>query len=369
MATNHLDGGIKLKKYLAAALALIILTVSAPPAEASHIDRIEVMSQNLYIGADLSKLLTGQATPADLLKTVTQTNYPARAVEIAQAIDDFNPDLIGLQEVTLITVFTFDGQGNPVVLQQDDYLQTLMDELEIVDDRYEVAASVNNADVTLPIDPVNGIFGRVIDRDVVLYRKTTTSIDLESVETDNFDAVFTPSFAGVDIPFLRGYVALNAQVHGRDFRFVNTHFEVSAAEGGVCVSPDGTEFPCQDEQARELVDVLADDGLPTILVGDINAEPGMDAYNTIDDAGYTDTWTIRYPRPVEEGFTCCQSPTLDNVESQLSQRIDHIFIEDSIDPVLTRTTVVGDWDQRKTKTDPPLWYSDHGGPWARLYLD
>ena len=99
-----------MKKYLVAGLALIILTVAAPSAEASHIDRIEVMSQNLYIGADLSKLLTGQATPADLLETVEQTNYPARAVEIARGIDDFNPDLVGLQEVTLITVFTFDAR-------------------------------------------------------------------------------------------------------------------------------------------------------------------------------------------------------------------------------------------------------------------
>ena len=243
-----------------------------------------------------------------------------------------------------------------------------MNELEIVDDRYEVAASVTNADVTLPIDPANGIFGSVVDRDVVLYRHTTTSIDPNSIAVDNFDAVFTPSFAGVEIPFLRGYVALDARVHGRDFRFVNTHLEVSAAEGGLCVSPEGEVFSCQDAQATELVNVLADDGLPTILVGDINAEPGMNAYNTIDNAGYTDTWTIRYPSPAEQGFTCCQSETLDNVELQLTQRIDHIFIEDSINPLLTRTTVVGDWDQRKTKTDPPLWYSDHGGPWARLYL-
>ena len=359
---------MEVKKYLAAALALIILTLSAPRAEASHIDRIEVMSQNLYIGADLSRLLTGQSTPADLLATVEQTNYPARAAEIAQGIDDFNPDLIGLQEVSLITVFTFDAQGNEVILQEDDYLQILLDELEVVDDRYEVAASVTNADVTLPIDPANGIFGRVIDRDVVLYRNTTTSIDPDSVVVDNFDAVFTPSFGGVPIPFLRGYVALNAHVHGRDFRFVNTHLEVAAAEGGLCVSPDGVVFACQDAQAEELIDVLAGDGLSTILVGDINAEPGMEAYNIIDRAGYTDTWTIRYPEPIEAGFTCCQSETLDNIKSQLTQRIDHIFIEDSIDPVLTRTTVVGDWEKRKTKTVPPLWYSDHGGPWARLYL-
>ncbi|MEL7157023.1 MAG: endonuclease/exonuclease/phosphatase family protein [Actinomycetota bacterium] len=358
-----------MKKYVIAVLAMVLMTLSAPPAGASHYQRVEVMSQNLYIGADLSLLLTGQATPADLLATVAQTDYRARAVEIAQGIDDFNPDLIGLQEVSLITVFTFDAEGNQVILQQDDYLQILMDELAIVDDRYEVAASVTNANVTLPIDPVNNVFGQVVDRDVVLYRNTTTTIDPESIETGNFAATFTPSFAGVPVPFLRGYVGLDAEVHGRDFRFVNTHLEVSAADGGICLTADGEPFACQEAQATELVEVMAGDDRQTILVGDINAEPGGPAYQTLVDGGYTDTWTIRYPNPRESGVTCCQSETLDNVENQLSKRIDHIFIENSIDPRWTVTTVVGDWEERKTKTTPvPLWYSDHGGPWARLYL-
>lgn len=358
-----------MKKYLAVLLALVVLTLSAPPAEASHLKRVEVMSQNLYIGADLSRLLTGEATPADLLATVEATNYPARAVEIAQGIDDFNPDLIGLQEATLITIFTFDPNGNVVVLQQEDYLQILMDELAIVDHRYEVAASVNNADITLPIDLENNIFGRVIDRDVVLYRNTTTSIDPHSIETGHFAATFTPSFAGVEIPFLRGYVALDVEVHGLDYRFVNTHLEVSAADGGLCVTEDGNVFACQDAQAAELVEIMADDGLPTIVAGDFNAEPTDPAYGILlDDGHYTDTWSIRYPSPQESGVTCCQSETLDNVENQLSQRIDHIFIENSIHPVFTQTTVVGDWEERKTETDPPLWYSDHGGPFARLYI-
>jgi endonuclease/exonuclease/phosphatase family metal-dependent hydrolase len=358
----------EMKKFFFAVFALVLMTSFAPPAGARSGQQIEVMSQNLYIGADLGRLLTGEATPADMLATLEQTNYRARSVEIAQAIDDFNPDMIGLQEVSLITVFTFDDQGNRIILQQDDYLQILMDELAVVDHRYQVAASVDNTDIILPIDPANNIFGQVIDRDVVLYRSTTSSIDEGSVQTGNFSDAFTATLDGVEVPYLRGYVALDVEIHGREFRFVNTHLEVSAADGGYCISPEGAPFPCQESQAEELVTVMSEDDRPTILVGDINAEPGDPAYETIVNGGYTDTWTIRLPYHWESGATCCQSETLDNVQSQLSRRIDYIFIENSIDPISTVATVVGDSDWRKTKTDVPLWPSDHAAPWASLDL-
>lgn len=349
-----------MKKYLAVVVALATLAVAAPAAQADHIDRIEFMSQNLYIGADISRILAGEP-PAQVLQTVIETNYPARAVEIAQAIDDFNPDLIGLQEVSIITTTT----GLEL-----DFLEILMAELALVDNRYEVAAVVENANITLPLDD-RGNFGTVIDRDVILYRNTTTTIDTSSIVSDNFDAVFTPSFGGFPIPFLRGYVGLDATVKGHDFHFVNTHLEVEpdfTTGAGLCVDANGNVFACQDAQAEELIDVVAGVAKPVVLAGDFNVEPGATAYDIIDHAGYTDTWTIRFPSPQESGNTCCQDENLQNVESNLTKRIDHIFIEDSIDPVLTRATVAGDWDQRKTETEPPLWYSDHGGPWTRLYL-
>lgn len=342
-------------KRIALLIAVFVVLGVATPASAHHRSRVEVMSQNLYIGADLDRLLQGEP-PAALLETVQQTDYPGRAVEIAQGIDAFDPDLLGLQEVSLISVF--DSNGN--VLFELDYLNILMAAISAEGESYAVASTVTNSDVTLPVDPAAGTFARVVDRDVIIYRTATTSVS--NPVSANFGTNFTVDFGGFPLEFTRGYTMVDATVGSQQFTFVNTHLEVANAP---CLTADGPVV-CQDVQADELAGVLADIPGSMVLVGDINAEPGMDAYETFASNDYLDTWTVRYPYNDESGVTCCQSETLDNVENQLTERIDHIFIR-QIDPYWVVTTVVGDWDQRKTPGG--LWYSDHGGPWARLYLE
>lgn len=330
--------------------------LAAVPAQAHHRYNppVEIMSQNLYLGADLSRLLAGEP-PAALLETIGKTQYPARAVEIAEAIDDFNPDVIGLQEVWTLTVF--DAEGNTSL--NLDFLDILLKALAAEGESYAVGSVSTNADVTLPVAP--GVFGRVIDSDVILYRTSTTRVS--NAETASFGTNFTVPLGGVPIEFTRGYQAVDAVIHGQEYRFVNTHFEV---EDAPCLTAAGPVI-CQDVQAEELMRELADEHLPVILVGDFNAEPGTTAYNTIANAGYLDTWPVGYNYAGDSGNTCCQSETLDNVESQLTQRIDHIFLSKAgLRQVSGLSTVVGDWDQRKTPSG--LWYSDHGGPWVRLYL-
>ena len=344
-----------MKKWLIAMAAALAVMVTMAPVRAgarTTDTTFEVMSQNLYIGADPSRLLAGES-PAAVLQTVQETDFPGRAVKIAEAIDDFNPDLVGLQEVSLITVSDTSGQ----VLFQLDYLKILLDALAQQGEHYAVASTVIDSDVTLPIDA--GTLGRVVDRDVIIYRTQTTSVSHPA--SANYTTNFATTIGDFPITFTRGYTAVEASVAGRKIRFVNTHLEV---EGAPCATPTGLVI-CQDVQAVELQHALAREELPTVLVGDFNAEPGMAAYNTIDRGGYLDTWTIRVPYNNEPGFTCCQSEKLTNVESQLSQRIDHIFLSDGdFGKITAVTTVVGDWDQRKTPGG--LWYSDHGGPYARI---
>ncbi len=346
-----------MKRIALFAIAVFVTVLAAAPAQANHSQsaRLEVMSQNLYIGADLDRLLQGE-NPAELLQTVQQTDFPSRAVEIAQGIDDFNPDLIGLQEVSIISVF--DSTGN--VLFELDYLAILMQAIGAEGENYAVAAEVTNSDVTLPVDPAAGTFARVIDRDAIIYRTATASV--ANATSANFSTNFAVELNGFPIEFTRGYNAVDAVVDGREFRCVNTHLEVS---GAPCLTESGPVI-CQDVQAAELHEALADEELPVILVGDINAEPGETAYETFASNGYLDTWTVRYPYNDESGVTCCQSELLSNVENQLDKRIDHIFISEDVNVWFAVTTVVGDWDQRKTPSG--LWYSDHGGPWARLYV-
>jgi len=296
-----------------------------------------------------------------LLATIQQTNYPSRAVEIAEAIDDFNPDLVGLQEASVISVF--DSNGN--VLFYQDYLDILMEELEKEGEHYAVASTVTNADVTLPVDLEAGTFANVVDRDVIIYRTSTTSV--AKPRSANFDVNFTVPFGGVAIEFTRGYTMVDATVGSQKFTFVNTHLEVAGAPCAAVVEGEVEEVICQNAQAAELAAALNHVPGSVVLAGDFNAEPGkkMPAYDIFAEGGYTDTWTIRYPYNDEPGYTCCQKETLDNVESLLFERIDHIFIRE-LDPYFVLTTVVGDWEERKTPDG--LWYSDHGGPWARLYL-
>lgn len=345
-------------KRIAACFAVLVMLSIASPVDADHNrqTRLEVMSQNLYIGADLDRLLTGES-PAALLQTVEQTDFPSRAVEIAEGIDDFNPDVIGLQEVAIISVFDSTG----TVLFELDYLDILMGAIAAEGEQYAVAASVDNADVTLPVDPVAGTFARVVDRDVIIYRTDSTTV--ANPRSANFSTNFAVDLGGAQVEFTRGYTMVDATVGSEEFLFVNTHLEVAAAP---CLTDVGPVL-CQDLQAAELHEVLADEDSPIVLVGDINAVPGTTAYETFADDGYVDTWDLRYAYNDEPGFTCCQTETLDNVDNILDKRIDLIFIsEDGLEPYFVLTTVVGDWDQRKTPGG--LWYSDHGGPWAKLYL-
>lgn len=347
-----------MKKLLLAIGLALMVGMGAAPADAqtarffSSPPRMQVMSQNLYIGADLSRLLAGES-PAAVLATVQETNFPERAVQIAKAIDEFNPDLIGLQEVSDITVFTSTGQ---TVLKLD-YLQVLLDALTAQGESYAVASTVSNADVTLPIDATT--FGQVVDRDVILYRTRTTTVSDSS--SANYATNFTAAIGGFPIEFTRGYTGVDATVRGKTVRFVNTHLEV---ENAPCAAPTGLVI-CQDVQAVELQATLAAETLPTILVGDFNAVPGSTAYNTIDNGGWTDAWNVRLPYNVESGFTCCQAEKLDNGPSVLNQRIDLLWLSDGdFRRTSITSTVVGDWDARKTPSG--RWYSDHGGPFARI---
>lgn len=343
-----------MKHLFVRAIAIVIVCGALAPASADNVLNIRVLSQNLYIGADLERLLAGEA-PAAVLQTVQQSNFPARAVEIARAIDDFSPDLIGLQEVSLITLT--DSNGN--VLFEIDFLAILLNALAARGENYSVASIVKNSDATLPVDPMAGTVGRLLDRDVILARDSSTSTS--NAAAANFANNLVADFNGFPLQFTRGYTAVDARVKGKHFRFFNTHLEV---EGFPCVTASGLQV-CQDLQSAELIDVLEGEHLPVVLVGDLNAEPGTTVYQTIADAGYIDTWAVRHPTSDEPGYTCCQAEDITGPNA-LSRRIDHIFVKDSDQfPIFkANTTVVGDLDERQTPDGQ--WYSDHGGPWAKL---
>lgn len=376
-----------MKKLLPLALGLLLLAslpaalLAAPPSPSAagfRAGQVGVMTQNLYVGADIFRVFDAQ-TPQEIplvvsqiLGTVFATDFPARARAIAAEIAHSRPHLVGLQEVSLIRVQS-PGDfllGNPTPAQTVlfDYLDILLDALEEAGVSYHVAAEVDNADVELPF--VAGFDGgvpqlddvRLTDRDVVLAR---SDVSTSHAVGRNYAINVVLPIAGTTIEFLRGYAAVDATVKGRTYRFVSTHLEVGSSPPAAAV---------QAAQMQELLGELHGEPLPVILVGDLNSapdDPPTQPYAQALAEGYVDTWLERVGPPAS-GFTCCQTETLDDPVSQLDERIDHVFVRnDSGFPAFShlgpvRSRVVG--DEPADRTPSGLWPSDHAGVAARLIL-
>lgn len=343
---------------------------------------VRVATYNLYVGADIFRIVEAAVIDpdsipfvvADVVGTVMDTNFPERSIAIVDQIAKTRPHLIGLQEVSLIR-YQSPGDfliGNPTPAEDVlyDYLSILMDALNARGLRYEVVAVVENADVELPMfagfDGDNPQFDdvRLTDRDVVLAKR---GVGTSNVVAQNFTFNLELPIAGTDVVFLRGFVALDAMVKGREYRFVNTHLEVQF------------EAPVpniQGAQAAELATILAPETKPIILVGDFNSSPedppaDLPPYWILRSAGYVDSWTRRVGRP-GLGFTCCQAEELDNEASWLDERIDLIFVRNEADfpafsdlgPVKAR--VLG--ARQRDRTPSGLWPSDHAGVFAKLLI-
>lgn len=323
---------------------------------------VTVMSYNLYLGADIFSLVgtSPEQVPlvaAQLWADVQTTDFPSRAVAIAAEIAEHQPELIGLQEVTLYrSQFPSDFiMGNTEPNAEDveyDFLELILQELTAIGLDYQVAAVNTNADVELPAtsDGQNFFDIRLTDRDVILARHdVSTSNAVE--ETFSLDVTAPVPVGGEEVPFLRGYSHVRAEVDGVSFTFANTHLEVRV---------DGNLQP-QDGQALELIATLANVASPVILVGDFNSAPesgGTSPYFQLSMAGYTDAAAdLGLNEP-----TCCQASDLSNPTSTLSTRIDLIYSRGRADA--TEFWTVG--NTPASQTDTGLWPSDHAGVVARM---
>jgi endonuclease/exonuclease/phosphatase family metal-dependent hydrolase len=194
---------------------------------------------------------------------------------------------------------------------------------------YRALAESENSDLELPAD-LDGTPTdiRVTDRDVILARG---DVEVGSITKGHYrHSLPLPGLGDL----LRGFVTVDATVHGNTYRFVDTHLE------------PGTFTPSEEnirvEQVNELIVVLNElenkKSLPLIVVGDFNSEAlGGDAYLAMLDAGYTDIWTTRVGAAAQ-GFTCCQDGDLVNQDSLLHERIDLILARDvGLRRVIART--------------------------------
>jgi hypothetical protein len=348
--------------------------IDGPPFGQASPPGITVLTWNVYYGTDATPLLTAPADQVPFVAAAVwglaqQTNFPARAGALAQAIAARRPDLVGVEEAAIYRLqhpgdLAFGGT-QPATQVVYDFLTLLADSLAARGLHYVVAAADSTTDVELPVitgvDPATGIptFDdvRLTDRDAVLAR---ADVAIANAQHGTYAAFIPVSIGGAQAGVYEGWSSIVATVSGRTIRFIDTHLETQDA------------LPVQLGQAQQLVALLQNESLPTILAGDFNSDVfGQDpsratpSYGMITGAGFADSW-LR-PGLVPAGLTCCQSETLDNPVAAFNQRIDFIFTRNmpSQMQVIGRD-VVG--TAPADRTPGGLWPSDHGGVVATFVL-
>ena len=336
-------------------------TVISPP-KTDGVDTMQpltVMTYNVYVGSSTDDLLSVEGllqVPTEVTnvyKNTIASDFPARATAIANSIKTHQPHLIGLQEISLIRRQSPGDliTGGTVLAEEVemDYLQILSDALQAVGLNYQVAAKVENFDVEMPMLTATGIDDiRLTDYDVILARHDVETADATAA---NYEAAFTVDLLGLYVK--RGYVAVDATVNGNTYRFVNTHLESYSEAARVA-------------QTQELINRLADETLPIILLGDFNTPaPDGTAYQLLLTAEYIDVWQADSEG---SGNTSYQDSDLRNETSLLSKRIDLIFVSNQEGEVSAITHTVGDKaDDRLPNGN--LWPSDHAGVVAQITFE
>jgi hypothetical protein len=346
------------------ALALLAVACADNPAVpdmearkvSGHGSGITVMTRNMYVGADVDIVIGGDPNQIPLLvaqafQQMLQTNYPLRASLLADEIARTQPHLVGLQEVSLIRIQDpgdfLAGNPAPATTVVVDFLPILMAELEARGLDYRVVQTVQNTDVELPMvtSPAPTFADvRLTDYDAILAREDVATANTVAA---NFQAVLPVN------PFIsikRGYVAADARVNGRTYRFVNTHLE------------SATEL-IRGPQADELIATFAGETKPLIMVGDFNsdAETLGPTYQKFGTAGYADAW-LRRTGTEEQPLTCCHVADLSNTTFVLDERLDIVFTRNmGLGPAFA--TVFGDDPGEKSAG---LWASDHAGVAVRF---
>jgi hypothetical protein len=353
---------------------------------------LKIMTQNQYLGADLSPLFAPDVdfnTAALAVLHQVATNRPAQRIQVLAAeIAAAGPSLVGLQEVFEFKCQNYPTDPGPGLGCDDpsirdafvDHLSSILDALP----QYTAAAQIENFGLTDVGLVINGhiVMIDVLDRDVILAGPGVAATPAElpcpsgsgpaKPNGCHYSTMLTPSIGPDIIPIKRGFVAVDATVDGGLYRFVTTHLEEKYPT-----------FPASVVQAFQAMELLAAlqpslfEGRRLVVTGDMNSSP-LDPvipspvgnlptpYMQFMAAGFTDAWTRR-PGNVA-GFSCCQPADLSNHNSELYERIDMLFSSDIPDQV-KQARVVG--ATVSDKTPPPglrkaLWPSDHGAVVADL---
>jgi hypothetical protein len=344
-------------------LCFVLCTSALTLSIAARADgQVTVMSRNVYVGADLTPVITAVLSGEEQRVTeavttayaqVVASNFPERAGAIAMEIERTRPSLIGLQEVMLFRSGAPNEPAPANVIEQD-FLSTLLGALDARGLHYAAMATIQNSDAEFPA-AVGGVSRdlRTTDRDVILARTDlpTTQLTLTNPQQANFATnLVLPIGTTGSFTVLRGWTAVDAQVGGLNFRFLTTHL-------------DPTSPLVQVAQANELLAGPANAAMPLVFVGDFNSAAdgtGTATYGNLIAAGFQDAWSQVHPG--DPGYTSTQDADLMNPVSLLTERIDLVLHRGGFSAL--DVELVG--ENPADRTTSGLWPSDHAGIVATL---
>ena len=251
-------------------------------AESSDSQKITVMTQNLYLGADVAealKLMPDIAAAAQYLwESVRDTDFPARAPALAAEAATINPVVIGLQEATTWSC-TPDASTAPVVVFDftSDYLKATAK-----NGPGYVVATKDGAKAFSPGYAIEPIVGATVVRDPARFQplfgtdqascgfqiadallvRSDMAERVTAVGVGTYDDVLEviPGFITVE----RGYAWADLDLDGTTVRFVTTHLESVWSPN---VEPNSVR------QARQLLQITSEVTGPIVVMGDFNADP------------------------------------------------------------------------------------------------
>jgi endonuclease/exonuclease/phosphatase family metal-dependent hydrolase len=341
------------------ALTAIVLTLTLSNSALAADDKtaIRVMTRNMDSGTDLLLIFAATDFPsfvramAATYSEINASNIPRRAGRLADEIASAQPDLIGLQEVTLWRTGPLNNTPATIVLY--DQLQLLLAELAQRNLHYSLVAAQSLVDAQAP-DIADGINLRVTDRNAVLVRTDLPPghLDILNVQAQRYAAVLniTNPVLGV-IPNPRGFIAAEVKVRGAKFRFVTTHLE--------SLSPDPATTTIQVQQANELITAFSSASEPVIIAGDFNANADLGRDHTAATvnllaAGFLDAWRTSHPSELGSTWPLYFEDQFAGTPVAPFERIDLIF---------GRATTILDAEQTGLT---PIYGSDHVGLVATL---
>jgi endonuclease/exonuclease/phosphatase family metal-dependent hydrolase len=305
---------------------------------------ITVMTWNICYGGGG---VGGIPELGNMFESVRKTNFPERASRIARIIDQQQPQVICLQEVARWNRDEIIGNDDDSI----DFLDLLLDRIEGRGLHYDVSGSLQTIDFKAPAIGGGGLAKVKWQERIVMLTRRSGQVRVSNVRQQHYHKTYSISIpANDDLTFNRGWIAADIACNGTKARYVCTHLE--ALSGSV-----------RDAQAEELIDLLTETKLPVVLMGDMNAEPGSNVYKQFTNAGYADAWAAGHGS--SEGSTCCQSGDLQNDKSELSRRIDQVFLRGAATPISSARAGYRPSD----RTPSGLWPSDHAAVVAKLRLE